>query len=200
VFLTRLRQATAHPFLLEIVLKKDLLLEDLHLIQKYLKKHGGRTSVIQQIQEWRAGNLDASFHHSDTGTFGESQFGYKLRMNEHISSAIALKGGKSCSLCLRFMEDPKKAEVCFPVCQCIRRVTNYLSAAINSARNVWTKRFTMTRQKPAKLVVLFAMNHHLTFAHPTRLHPLVSLQAAKVTLPRPEANDEAETHSSRPKM
>lgn len=117
VFLTRLRQATAHPFLLEPVFKKTLRISDLEAIEEYLSSHGGRTSVIQQIRDWRAEHLPESsgrrdIEACDEDQFGTSQFGHTLQMNEHISKAIALKAEDTCSICYESMKDPQQGKVC----------------------------------------------------------------------------------------
>lgn len=53
-YLTRLRQAVAHPYLLENVLKGNFTLEDFNYLRRQLTAVGGKTPMHEQVQNWVA--------------------------------------------------------------------------------------------------------------------------------------------------
>ncbi|KAK8011522.1 hypothetical protein PG990_010487 [Apiospora arundinis] len=102
VYLLRLRQATAHPFLLEPAIKKTLREEDIRGMQAQFTDLGQRKPVFQQIRAF----------HSEAGSgqngFGSSQFGYELDMDAQLDMALAAKDDSVCKFCLADPEEPQE--------------------------------------------------------------------------------------------
>jgi hypothetical protein len=116
VFLTRLRQATAHPFLLEPVLKDTLRLEDLEHICAGLALFGGKMPAINQIRDWRANNVNQAANpvrqlDPISPVFGISKFGHEIEMERYIRVAMASKNDEVCNMCLQILSDPQIADV-----------------------------------------------------------------------------------------
>lgn len=117
VYLLRLRQATAHPFLLEPALKKTLRPEDLEEIQSKLAQVGGQTPVIEQIRLWRARNVEEKDKPAEAATsvdqngFGSSKFGHEINIENHIEMALASKDDSICNICLKEFTSPHIAAV-----------------------------------------------------------------------------------------
>lgn len=115
VFLTRLRQATAHPFLIEPALKTTLKQEDLEKIAAGLLRHSGQAGVIDQIREWRTRNLDAKALRNlatpDSTNFGIGRFGHEFDMEEHIQMAMASQNAETCNICFKTLTAPTVADV-----------------------------------------------------------------------------------------
>lgn len=106
VFLLRLRQGAAHPFLLEPVLKKTLRKSDLLEIKVRLQQVGGEEPVFKRIGKWCAKKA-TTMRDNTTGrdqetfgdTFGNSKFGYEFDMENQIEIALASKEEDVCRLC-----------------------------------------------------------------------------------------------------
>jgi hypothetical protein len=92
----RLRQATAHPFLLEPVIRDTLSLSDIHKIQFELSKIENRAPVFEQIKALQP-----------NGLFGVSNFGSSIAMNHHLGMAEAWKDATLCRVCFL---DPTNAQ------------------------------------------------------------------------------------------
>ncbi|KAK9799944.1 putative RING-type domain-containing protein [Seiridium cardinale] len=122
VFLTRLRQATAHPFLLEPAMKTTLRLVDLECISASLKLFGGKKPAIDQIREWRAKNNPTPDTDAALLDFGISDFGRELDMEQHINIAMASKNDEVCNLCFQMLSNPQIAECDHVYCkECIEK-------------------------------------------------------------------------------
>lgn len=110
-YLTRLRQAIAHPFLLEGALSENFTLEDFRWLRNQLKKHGGKTPLHQQIGRW----VDTEFEsRDDSGEFGEGRFGQEFDMNSQLEDAERSKttAGLLCRLCYEIPQQASITEVC----------------------------------------------------------------------------------------
>ncbi|KAK6828443.1 P-loop containing nucleoside triphosphate hydrolase [Apiospora arundinis] len=88
VFLSRLRQAAAHPFLLEPAIKETLIESDIRGIKDQCNKIGTRTPVYEQIE---------LFYHERE--FGTSNFGCELDMEAQLDMALRFKDESYCMLC-----------------------------------------------------------------------------------------------------
>lgn len=127
-YLTRLRQAVAHPFLLEGVFKHNFTLEDFNYIRKQLSIIGGKTPMHLQIRRWV--DMEYGLHLGAAGAgseiFGQSQFGYAFDMDAELEE---LEAGKSmeeviCRLCSEIPVNPQITEVS----TCARPIAPYLKA------------------------------------------------------------------------
>jgi hypothetical protein len=122
VFLMRLRQAVAHPFLLEPVLKNTLKLVDLLKIKKLLRQVGGKKPVYKQIGKWCAKEAtsikakDENDQEDANNSFGNSQFGYEFNMDQQLDIALASKKEGVCRFCYQEPIEPRTAEVSLVAC------------------------------------------------------------------------------------
>jgi hypothetical protein len=113
IALLRLRQGTAHPFLLEPAMKKTLRPGDLEEIVSKLAQVGGRTPVIEQIRSWRAtkmeglGNVPDPPASMDQNDFGSSKFGNEINMENHIGMALAWQNDSVCNECHQETTNPQ---------------------------------------------------------------------------------------------
>ncbi|KAI1876734.1 uncharacterized protein JN550_000806 [Neoarthrinium moseri] len=118
LYLLRLRQATAHPFLLETVMKRDLHPGDLVQIKTKLAEIGGRQPVYEQIKAWctnvtnELDQLNANSGTKEFGTteFGTSKFGYNLNMNKQIDMAFQSRLEHICRICFQTPQAPKRSD------------------------------------------------------------------------------------------
>ncbi|KAI0411311.1 SNF2 family N-terminal domain-containing protein [Xylaria grammica] len=106
VFLLRLRQGAAHPFLLEPVFKKTLKEGDLHRIKNGLQQAGGKEPMFKRIGKWcntgiatAADDTIGEDYENSQSSFGNSQFGYDFNMDRQVDIALALKNDDVCRLC-----------------------------------------------------------------------------------------------------
>jgi hypothetical protein len=79
-YLLRLRQATAHPFLLEGALQQNFTLEDLRWLRNELSKIGGKIAVHMQISAW----VEMEYEDQAGSSFGSSGFGGKFDMDSQL--------------------------------------------------------------------------------------------------------------------
>lgn len=109
-YLTRLRQAIAHPFLLEGALATNFTLEDFRWLRQELKKHGGKTPLHEQIGQWVEMEYE---RRDDTVTFGEGQFGQEFNMDTQLEIAERSKTTADliCRLCYEIPQQPSMTEV-----------------------------------------------------------------------------------------
>ena len=110
-YLTRLRQAVGHPYLLEGVLKDNFTLEDFHYLTQQLAKLD-KTPMHQQVQRWMAMEYEAK--DAEPTTFGKSRFGYEFDMTSQLKEAESTKSMEDviCRLCYDLPRDAKITEVC----------------------------------------------------------------------------------------
>ncbi|KAJ2983324.1 hypothetical protein NUW58_g6270 [Xylaria curta] len=115
VFLLRLRQGAAHPFLLEPVFKEVLDVPDLLQIQRGLRDAGSTTPVFKQIGKWcgkaAATRRDTANEQDRDGPqepFGKSQFGYEFNMERQVNIAIESQRDDVCRLCY---QEPVNARI-----------------------------------------------------------------------------------------
>lgn len=109
-YLTRLRQAVAHPFLLEGVLQENFTLEDFDFLRRKLSAEGGKRAMHCQLQHWvkmeyEVANGGAGEHMG----FGRSRFGYEFDINAQLEE---MEAGKSledviCRICYDTPVEPR---------------------------------------------------------------------------------------------
>ncbi|KAK8051006.1 hypothetical protein PG993_002391 [Apiospora rasikravindrae] len=102
LFFLRLRQATAHPFLLEQAFKKNFSKEDIDVMNSKLDRIG------QQKPVWAQLKLSFEEGMQDRQQFGASRFGYEFDMKDQLGMAMATKNDDLCKLCLAELVDPQK--------------------------------------------------------------------------------------------
>jgi hypothetical protein len=113
-YLTRLRQAVAHPYLLEDVLKENFTLEDLNYLRRQLAAVGGKTPMHRQVQDWVTMEYEGRIANGvETTTFGKGRFGYDFDMDTQLEQ---MEAGKSleeviCRVCYDAPVDPTITEV-----------------------------------------------------------------------------------------
>ncbi|KAI9852139.1 MAG: hypothetical protein M1838_001763 [Thelocarpon superellum] len=93
VMLLRLRQATAHPFLLQQTIAEHFSLEDLRRLQRKIQKAAEQDAPNTQIVEWVQANVDqaeqeraagkAARMTPSTSSFGNSSFGTDVPMEKY---------------------------------------------------------------------------------------------------------------------
>ena len=114
-YLTRLRQAVAHPFLLEGVLRANFTLEDLKYIRKQLSAIGGKTPMHRQLRKWidKEHNLRSRAAESGSERFGQSQFGYAFDMDAELAELEARASIEDviCRICSELPVNPKITDV-----------------------------------------------------------------------------------------
>ncbi len=113
-YLTRLRQAVAHPFLLEGVLQENFTLEDFNYLRRQLAAIGGKTTMHRQVQHWMEMEYETRAEIEDGPvTFGKSRFGYAFDMNEQIEQMEARKSLADviCRICYDAPVEPRITEV-----------------------------------------------------------------------------------------
>ncbi|AEO70728.1 uncharacterized protein THITE_2024021, partial [Thermothielavioides terrestris NRRL 8126] len=122
-YLTRLRQAVAHPLLLEGVLKDNFTLEDFTYLRKQLAAIGGKTPMHRQVQHWVNMEYEGRTEADGLGpTFGKSRFGFEFDMNEELAE---LEAGTTiqdvlCRACYEPPVDPQITECGHAFCkECI---------------------------------------------------------------------------------
>ncbi|KAJ3579204.1 hypothetical protein NPX13_g1368 [Xylaria arbuscula] len=109
----RLRQAVAHPFMLETTMKNLMTTEDLLNIQRRIREIGDKRPIFQRIAQWcakEAANIMAG--EGDDGSekgFGRSQFGYKFDMSKQIENALAAQKKHVCRICYQEPVNPQIA-------------------------------------------------------------------------------------------
>ncbi|GAW25076.1 putative related to protein RIS1 [Rosellinia necatrix] len=141
--LLRLRQAVAHPFLLEHLFKKTLKREHLQKINKGLSEVRGQEPAFKRIGKWCARhgavlNDDTARNHEiKQNAFGKSQFGYEFDMKEQMGIALASKSKKLCRLCYQKPPNPYVAKCKHIFCKgCL---DNYLQAGLQDGRHMAPK-------------------------------------------------------------
>lgn len=113
-YLTRLRQAVAHPFLLEGVLEANFTLEDFHYLRQQLSESGGKTPMHHQVQRWMTMEYEErASREGGTVSFGKSRFGYTFDMNAELEKMEARKsmGEVNCRICYDVPVDPRITDV-----------------------------------------------------------------------------------------
>ncbi|KAI0593647.1 P-loop containing nucleoside triphosphate hydrolase protein [Biscogniauxia sp. FL1348] len=114
--LLRLRQAIAHPFLLETTLKQTLRVSDILEIQTRLKEVGGEDSAFKQIQNW-CEEVTTEIDNGHANGLSDSQialnvgrFGYEWNMAKHLNKVLTSKNVSLCRICIQEPELPQHAE------------------------------------------------------------------------------------------
>lgn len=109
-YLTRLRQAIAHPFLLEGVMCDNFTLEDFSWLRTQIKKQGGRMPLHKQIGKWVEMEYNS---HEGRSTFREGRFGYEFDMSAQLEDAERSKTTADilCRLCYKLSNQPLITEV-----------------------------------------------------------------------------------------
>ncbi|KAI1491548.1 P-loop containing nucleoside triphosphate hydrolase protein [Biscogniauxia mediterranea] len=114
--LMRLRQAIAHPFLLESTLKQTLRVQDLLEIQTRLAEVGGNDPALKQIGNW-CGEVNAEIENGHADGLSDSQialnvgrFGYEWNMAKNINKVLDSKDASLCRICIQEPELPQQAE------------------------------------------------------------------------------------------
>jgi hypothetical protein len=113
-YLTRLRQAVGHIFLLEGVLQENFNLEDFNYIRRQLSIMGGKTPMHSQLQQWVKMEYDGfETRGGDSKVFGRGQFGYAFDMDTELREMEATKSIEEvvCRICSDVLVDPKITEV-----------------------------------------------------------------------------------------
>jgi hypothetical protein len=113
-YLTRLRQAVAHPYLLEDVLKENFTLEDLTYLRHQLAAVGGKTPMHKQVQYWVTMEYeDRTAEGVAMTSFGKGRFGYDFDMNTQFEQMEASKSVDEviCRLCYDAPVDPTITDV-----------------------------------------------------------------------------------------
>ena len=113
-YLTRLRQAVAHPYLLEDVLKENFTLEDLAYLRRQLAAVGGKTPMHRQVQNWVTMEYEDRITNGvETTTFGKGRFGYDFDMDTQLEQMEANKSVEEviCRLCYDVPADPTITDV-----------------------------------------------------------------------------------------
>ncbi|KAG7287136.1 hypothetical protein NEMBOFW57_006641 [Staphylotrichum longicolle] len=123
-YLTRLRQAVAHPFLLEGVLQANFTLEDFHYLRQQLSESGGKTPMHHQVQRWMTMEYEErARREGGTVSFGKSRFGYAFDMNAELEEMEARKSMREviCRICYDVPTDPRITDVkaCCPTCKTV---------------------------------------------------------------------------------
>ncbi|KAI1753994.1 SNF2 family N-terminal domain-containing protein [Xylaria castorea] len=110
---SRLRQGVAHPFLLEVAMKKDLKPEDLLKIKRGLQEVDSGLPVFERIGKWCAKKATAVKDEKDQehkmSGFGNSQFGYKFNMDRQLDLALASQKEDVCRVCYQEPINPQTA-------------------------------------------------------------------------------------------
>jgi hypothetical protein len=115
-YFLRLRQAVAHPFLLEGTMAKNFTLEDLHWLRQELDRVGGKTPLHEQVKVW----IEMEYENlrdrrPEHGThFGLSKFGYEFNMDAQLEAIQNRKhmGDVICRICYETPDRPEISEVC----------------------------------------------------------------------------------------
>lgn len=113
-YLTRLRQAVGHIFLLEGVLRENFTLEDFNYVRRQLSIMGGKTSMHSQVQRWVNIEYDGvEAGGGDSEKFSRSQFGSAFNMDRELEAIEATKSmqGVICRICADAPVEPKITEV-----------------------------------------------------------------------------------------
>ncbi|KAI5919814.1 P-loop containing nucleoside triphosphate hydrolase protein [Camillea tinctor] len=118
--LLRLRQAIAHPFLLEPTLKHTLRAEDIFEIQDRLAKASEQDHSFNRIQFWCA-NVTREINNGHTNGLSGSQIAINVgRFGYELHAALASKDHGLCQLCFQNPEFPHLAECDHVFCkECI---------------------------------------------------------------------------------
>ncbi|TLD23783.1 hypothetical protein PspLS_06768 [Pyricularia sp. CBS 133598] len=122
-YLTRLRQCTSHPFLLEASLRRDFELEDIVWLRQQLAEVGGQTPLHTHISKWindeEARRLQKDENGGEGGAseatgFGKSAFGGVFEMNEQLERIQAEKTAEDliCRSCTELPQDSQITEPC----------------------------------------------------------------------------------------
>ena len=113
----RLRQAVTHPFLLFLLMRDLLELEDVQLIRREMEqirlRHPDRP-FIEQIGSWCETTIQGNLEGKVTGDaregpFGKGSHGLKFDMDTQFSKLEDLKtnGGKDCGICSEPLRMPR---------------------------------------------------------------------------------------------
>ncbi|KAK4099193.1 hypothetical protein N658DRAFT_487787 [Parathielavia hyrcaniae] len=106
-YLTRLRQAVVHPFLLEGVLKDKFTLEDFDYLRKKLATIGGKTPMHRQLAHWLQLEYEVDMGgDGEEESFGKGRFGYHFDMDEQLKELEATnRFAQPCKTLLFFSTD-----------------------------------------------------------------------------------------------
>jgi len=134
-YLTRLRQAVAHPFLLEGVLRANFTLEDFNYLRRRLSEDGGKTPMHAQVQNWvQMEYEERAKREGGPVSFGRSRFGYNFDMDAELQELEASKSMEEviCRLCYDVPVDPRITEV--SSCQILKtqEESNHLAASADT--------------------------------------------------------------------
>ncbi|TLS27138.1 hypothetical protein PpBr36_04611 [Pyricularia pennisetigena] len=122
-YLTRLRQCTSHPFLLETSLRRDFELEDIVWLRQQLAEVGGQTPLRTHISKWindeearrleKDNNGDGGMDFGTTD-LGKSAFGGLFEMDEQLERIEAEKTAEDhiCRSCTELAQDSQITEPC----------------------------------------------------------------------------------------
>ncbi|KAK4235222.1 hypothetical protein C8A03DRAFT_18001 [Achaetomium macrosporum] len=124
-YLTRLRQAVAHPFLLEGVMRVSFTLEDFAYLRRQLALVGGKTPMHSQVQKWVQMEYDDRGVGAGDGEgngepgFGRSRFGCEFNMDAELAEVGADKSLQEviCRVCYDVPVDPRITECGHTFCQ-----------------------------------------------------------------------------------
>ncbi|KAH9432651.1 hypothetical protein MCOR02_007341 [Pyricularia oryzae] len=122
-YLTRLRQCTSHPFLLETSLRRDFELEDIVWLRQQLAEVGGQTPLHTHISKWIKDEEVRRIQQDENGgevgvseapRFGKSGFGGVFEMNEQLERIQAEKTIEDliCRSCTELPQDSQITEPC----------------------------------------------------------------------------------------
>ncbi|KAM7207765.1 81e4ad1c-ff53-4b31-96ff-86feb7e2e2d8 [Naviculisporaceae sp. PSN 640] len=120
VFLTRLRQAVAHPYLLEGTLSTSFNLEDLHWLRSQLKRVGGKIPAFEQVQAWVEMEFEKrSTNDTDPTSFGQGTHGYSFNLDPQLERMESLKGMNDvfCRICHEIPQNPRITECGHAFCR-----------------------------------------------------------------------------------
>lgn len=134
IYLLRLRQATAHPFLLEPAFKTNLSGKDIDSIRSKLDGMQQHTPVYEQLK----------LFHDDAvrEEFGASKFGYQFDMKAQFHMALDTKNEDLCQLCLTELDDPQENSVSIYILTSRNPLTQDTSAVTYSAHSASRTRIT----------------------------------------------------------
>lgn len=113
-YLTRLRQAVAHLYLIEGVLQTNFTLEDFRYLRRQLAQFP-KTPMHEQMRRWTKMEYDGYIpRDGETATFGRSRFGDAFDMDFQLEDMEVSKTLQdvSCRICYDSPVDPRITEVC----------------------------------------------------------------------------------------
>ncbi|RYP34026.1 hypothetical protein DL767_004468 [Monosporascus sp. MG133] len=89
VYITRLRQAICHPFLLEGMIRDNFTIEEIRDLRSNLSQISGRSLVYEQIQHWcemtnEVLDLSTFVPNASTLPLDQNESGYESSMDSHL--------------------------------------------------------------------------------------------------------------------